>query len=187
MITFLLVFAFLSVLMIALQVKYCIICDSGTANPRPYSLSRLQLVWWTTLVIACYSSIVILCGSAPNLTDSTLWLLGIGSLTTASARLIDISDQNSGNALISINSARQGFWLDILSDQTGVSIHRLQAVLFNALFGGWFFYTSCKNLELLKSSQLTADKVMPVIAQNNLILLGISAGTYVALKSTENK
>jgi len=29
--------------------------------------------------------------------------------------------------------------------------------------------------------------IIPVITNNNLILLGLSAGTYVALKTTENK
>jgi hypothetical protein len=36
-------------------------------------------------------------------------------------------------------------------------------------------------------STLPYNTIMPVICQNNLILLGLSSGTYVALKTNENK
>jgi hypothetical protein len=135
-------------------------------------------------------------------------LLGIGSLTTASARIIDISDENSYKAAeaaaistaqtanptpppekLSKDQKSDGFWLDILSDKTGISIHRLQAFMFNFIFGLWFIYYSVKQLKDLtySSGSDIVNGIMPVISDNNLILLGVSAGTYAALKSTENK
>jgi len=118
---------------------------------------------------------VIASGQLPILDSSTLILLGIGSVTTAVARLMDISDTQNYNAAIAAatgtnattgttapvvvtsNTAvgtpaalskdmpSQGFLLDILSDKTGVSIHRLQAVMFNLVFGVWFMFQSVKH------------------------------------------
>jgi hypothetical protein len=188
---------------ILLQRRYCIICDASSANPKPYSFARLQLLWWTFLVFAIFITIIIDTGNIPTFDSSTLMLLGIGSLTTMSARIIDISDNAnftaSQNAMaatgvtpppLSKDLPSQGFWLDILSDKTGVSIHRFQAFIFNLAFGVWFIYQSVQHLKdyAIKASGITnIDQIIPVITPNNLILLGISAGTYIALKTTENK
>lgn len=139
--------SFLLVLIIFLQIKYSFISDDSTATIKPYSFTRVQLVWWTFIILAIIISIVIASGQIPTLDNSTLILLGIGSLTTASARIIDISDkQNNAGAVLNVNQTSQGFLLDILSDNNGVSIHRLQAFVFNLLFGLWFIYKSYKGI-----------------------------------------
>jgi hypothetical protein len=222
-IIYVIVFACLFLFAIWLQKKFCIICDATSVKPKPYSYSRLQLLWWTFIVFASFISILIASGQIPTLDSSTLILLGIGALTTASARIVDISDEaNQVNNTVtptappvaivpsadpdqpvpavvvapvtvtpplSKDMPSQGFWLDILSDRNGLSIHRLQALVFNLLFGAWFVYQSVTHLKGI--GPLTPlnilSSIMPVITQPNLILLGLSAGTYVALKSTENK
>ncbi|KAA5532149.1 hypothetical protein F0919_15220 [Taibaiella lutea] len=222
---YVIVFACLFFLAIWLQKRFCIICDATSVKPKPYSYSRLQLLWWTFLVFASFISILIASGTIPTLDSSTLILLGIGALTTASARIVDISDEaNQANNIqannivtplpnlnqpadpnqpvqavapapvpatppLSKNKPSQGFWLDILSDNNGISIHRLQALVFNLLFGTWFIYQSILHLKGVGASTPleTLSSIMPVISKNNLILLGLSAGTYVALKTTENK
>jgi len=188
---YLLVLAALFVAIILLQKLYCFICDASTVTPRPYSFARVQLVWWTFIVLSLLISIVIASGQIPMLPDSTLILLGIGSLTTVSARIIDISDKQNppASGIVSVNQPSQGFFLDILSDNTGVSIHRMQAFVFNLLFGCWFIY---KSYQLIPGATVITcpDKInglIPIVTPNDLILLGLSAGTYVALKSTENK
>jgi len=200
---YLFVFAFILVLAILLQKKYNIIGNASGTQPRSYSYARLQLLWWTFIVLASFIAIAIATGQIPALDTSTLILIGIGSATTASARLTDISDQANYNtavqtaaitataapATLSKDDPSEGFWLDILSDKNGVSIHRLQAVVFNLVFGGWFIYQSVLHLKGVGPATATSliNSIIPVIPTNNLILLGLSAGTYVALKTTENK
>lgn len=239
------VFAFLLVLVVFLQKKFCILCNQCPTPPKPYSFSRTQLVWWTFIIFASFISIVLASGKIPTFSDSSLILLGIGSLTTVSARLIDINDNQSYQTAVnaaatnaqqqqvaaqapvsapapapappteadpnspvpavasapaiatpvpSVPQLSQQIWhdsflLDILSDKNGICIHRLQAVVFNFIFGGWFIYTSFQNLRniTVASAQSKVDAVIPIITSNNLILLGVSAGLYATLKSTENK
>lgn len=222
---YLIVFACLFLFAFWLQKKFCIICDATSVQPKPYSYSRVQLLWWTFIVFASFITILIASGKVPTFDSSTIILLGIGGLTTASARMVDISDKanQANNAAVppaalqtntnqpldpntpvqpvapvatapaalplSKDMPSQGFWLDILSDRNGISIHRLQALVFNLLFGIWFIYQSVTHLKgigpLTPMDILNA--VIPAISQNNLILLGLSAGTYVALKTAENK
>lgn len=214
---YVMVFACLFLLAMWLQKRFYIVCDASAVKPKPYSYSRLQLLFWTFIVFASFIAILIASGKIPTLNSSTLILLGIGALTTASARIVDISDEaNQANAIapaappadpnqpidpnapvipataappLSKDMPSQGFWLDILSDKNGVSIHRLQALVFNLLFGVWFIYQSITHLKGIgtNTSIDILSAIMPVVTQNNLILLGLSAGTYVALKTTENK
>ena len=73
-------------------------------------------------------------------------------------------------------------YIDILSDENGISIHRFQAVLFNLLFGGWFIYNVIYNLSLQN-----IDNIIPDIQANYLVLLSLSSATYTAIKTSENK
>jgi hypothetical protein len=81
------------------------------------------------------------------------------------------------------NEDGQNFFLDILSDKNGLSMHRFQAVALNFVIGLWFIYKVFENIK----NQTNSNNIIPDIDQNNLILLGLSAGTYVVLKSGENK
>ena len=166
--------------------KYFMLRDNSTAVPRPYSFSRVQLAWWSVIILAAFISIIIISkGTAPTFDTSTLYLLGISSATTVGATLIDISDQTNPNvAGLSQNIKGDNFFLDILSDKNGVDVHRFQSVVFNTVFGLWFIIYV---LNHLCNAATTPDAVMPVISGNNLILLGVSSGVYATLKATENK
>ncbi len=227
---FLLSLLFFLCLIIILQVKFGLLKDNSTSATRSYSLARTHLVWWTFIILSSILAVVWGSGQLPTLSDSTLILLGIGSLTTISSRITDISDDNkaaiNGNSSSIVrNTPSEGFFLDILSDSDGVSVHRLQAVVFNTVFGFWFIYEVFKQIKGIgpnsfmdKADVAAATKklaallqaaptpgiqtailklqaaikatpindIMPVFDNNNLILLGMSAGTYVALKTTEN-
>ena len=65
-----------------------------------------------------------------------------------------------------------------------MSIHRLQAVLFNIAIGFWFIKRS---IVIVNHPELSNCFIDPDISMNNLILMGLSAGTYAALKTSENK
>lgn len=204
MTTFWIVFGVLVILVGTLDRRYCMLRDiTSSKTHQSYSWSRVQLAWWTVIVLAAFISVFINKGAAPTLHISTVMLLGISSATTVTARAIDLSDQQ---ALIARhqNEFGRNFFLDILSDESGVSMYRFQTVVFNAVFGIWFINVVLNNLhmdctaykdltsEAGKAIQAACasnplDYVMPVISNNNLILLGLSSATYAALKTTENK
>lgn len=71
--------------------------------------------------------------------------------------------------------ASEDFLTDVLSDENGVSIHRFQIF-------GWTFV-----LIVIFSQRVWQNLAMPQLDANLLLLMGISAGTYVGLKSNETK
>ncbi len=201
-------FVLLAALVIFFDRRYGTLRDLSHANPQPYSWSRVQLAWWTVIILSSFIAIVWRDmqtdppANTPTLHYSTLVLLGISAATTAVARMIDVGDMTNQAAIRHQELPGENFLTDVLSDQSGVSIHRLQAVIFNAVFGVWFIATVLYNLvtghdpcslypagsQLAQNcKQIPLDYIMPVISDNNLILLGLSSATYAALKTTENK
>lgn len=186
------------IVLIIFHLRYNLLNDASKATKKPFSYARVQLAWWTFIVLSIFISIIIAGGRIPILDSSTLVLIGLGVLTTGAARIIDISDQqqqtsqltqNTAATPLSVDENGQGFLLDILSDKNGVSIHRLQAVTFNFVFGAWFIYQSFINVQKVYTKLPLTDlnHIIPILDSSNLVLLGLSAGTYAALKSTENK
>jgi hypothetical protein len=157
--------------------------DTSTASVKPYSYARVQLTWWTVIILSSLITILLFKGIIPVFDSSTLILLGISSATTASGRMIDISDQKNASIVRSQNQNSQNFLLDILSGSSGVDIHRFQAVIFNLVFGIWFI---CTVLYSLSHFSGDVNSIIPVLTPTNLTLIGISSGTYAALKTTEN-
>jgi hypothetical protein len=199
---FLALFAILTACVVVCDRKYNMLRDLSKASPRPYSWSRVQLAWWSVIILTAFTSIIIQTGHAPNLHHSTLVLLGISAGTTAVARVIDLGDQQNALIFRHQDLKTSNFFLDILSDQNGVSIQRFQAVLFNMIFGIWFISSVLGNLgdpsfclsdfakgdpNLANCLLHSTDFLIPIVSDNNLILLGLSSATYAALKITENR
>ncbi|MCR8559035.1 hypothetical protein KXD93_15365 [Mucilaginibacter sp. BJC16-A38] len=183
--TFWIVFVALVALVWFFDKKYYMLRDNSTALPRPFSFSRVQLAWWTVIIITSFVSIMISRGASPTFDPSTLYLLGISSATTVGATLIDINDQTNPNLTgLSQDVHGNNLFLDILSDKNGIDVHRFQTVAFNLVFGIWFIIYVNNHISDPKTA---IDTIMPVVSGNNLILLGVSSGLYAALKSTENK
>ncbi|WP_259014427.1 hypothetical protein [Emticicia fluvialis] len=180
-----LVFAVLTFCVAYCNHKYCMLKDQSTAEKQPYSWSRVQLAWWTVIIMSAFTSIMITHNNAPELWESTVILLGISAATIASARVIDAADESDPNIQRHQDTNGTNFVVDILSDQTGVSIHRFQTVVFNLAFGIWFILKVVNNLTTPPQNNI--NLIIPDIEPNNLILLGVSSATYVALKVTENK
>jgi hypothetical protein len=161
--------------------------DTSVASQKPYSYSRVQLAWWTSIILAAIITIVSLGQGIPTITGGLLVLLGISSATSALARVSDISDRSNPTiSSMAQDCTSEGFFYDILSDENGINIHRLQTAIFNTVFGVWFVSFVYSKL----GGNVTAaniNLIMPDFDQNNLILLGVSSGTYAALKTTENK
>jgi hypothetical protein len=66
---------------------------------------------------------------------------------------------------------------DILSDKNGVSIHRLQNVLWTLIVGVIY-------IQFVATQSSLPDET--VLTDNLLMLMGISTGAYVGLKTMEN-
>jgi len=199
------IFLGLWIVILLLDRKSYLLRDSSSGDSRPFSWSRVQMTWWTVIILTAFvTAIVRTRGVIPVLDNSTLYMLGISSVTTISATLIDVSDRSNPTITHFAQDMKSaGMIIDILSDKTGINIHRLQTFFFNIIFGVWFMYESlqhlfippaCTSLVSLSDTKafvecLTAyaNSVMPVIAPNNLVLLAASSGLYAALKTTENK
>lgn len=136
-----------------------------------FSLSKSQLAWWTFLVIGSYLLIYCITGEMTNISTTTLELLGISAGTAGLGSLI--GGPPSGATLPPAPS--RGWWLDMLTDDQGVSIHRLQQVAFTLLLGYLFVRTVYKTV------------AMPEWDDNEVLLLGISSATYLGLKSQETR
>jgi hypothetical protein len=150
--------------------------DISNQSKKPYSFARSQLMWWTLLILPTISICYANSGyEFPKIDQSLLALLSIGAGTTVIGSLIDGSDIANGKIRQQEAGAGINFLIDILDDGNGISIHRLQALLFNILFGIIYI-----NEFISKPTEL------PTFSPMELGLLGISAGSYLALKSNEN-
>ena len=156
----------------------------GIKKPRPaFSLGRTQLAFWTVIIVGSFIYTVYMHSAmgitVPEIDPVNLILLGIAGGTTAVAKTIDNSQQdNQGTSIPQQDYPSNGFFIDLISDGKGVSIHRLQNVIWTIVVGfiyvGWVF----------------DNKILPTqsVINNQLLgLMGISAGAYLGLKTSENK
>lgn len=141
-------------------------------NRNPFSLSISQLAFWTFLIFGSYLIIYGITGDYTNiLTEQSLILLGINSITAFGTSLID----GHGNEKKRKGSQRvsEGFFYDILSDINGVNFHRFQTFIWTVAIGLFFIWEVIKNL------------AMPEFDETLLTLQGISAATYLGLRGQE--
>lgn len=163
---------------IFLSLKTTIIKDISDSPNKPYSFSRTQLLWWTLLIASCFILGFAYNENLPAINNTALALLGIGLGTTTLARVVDnnqVSQTSTNNIVRHQNLASQGFFTDLLSDDSGISVHRFQSFVFNVIFGVAYI-TDFFNL----------NYILPTYDNQQLLLLGISSGAYVALKMNEN-
>ncbi len=144
---------------------------------RPFSLARTQFAIWTVIVASTYVYLILCKGCSITLQDSatTLALLGISAGTTGLAKVID-QDQEKGEKPRHQNAPSKGFFTDILSDESGISLHRLQNVIWT-IVAVTIYICHIPN----------ADCKMPELDNTILVLAGISSSAYLALKLRENK
>lgn len=184
---------------------------------RTYSLSRVQMTFWTFLITVSYVFIFLITYEINSIPDSIFVLMGISSATMIGGSVVDKSKESEAanknqsqaeqqKALVSdVNNIseqltkepqnadlkkqleskvtalkesefalRSGSILeDLLYDKNGLSIHRLQMVIWTLLFGVVFIVSIYNSL------------TMPDFNGNLLALMGISSGTYVGLKLPE--
>jgi len=154
-------------------------------NARPsFSLGRSQLAFWTVIVISSFIYVFLKCSTAqhfdiPNLNDVNLALLGIAAGTTLVSKTIDNSQRDAdGDAIPQQDYPSKGFFIDIISDEKGVSIHRLQNVIWTIVVGAIYIGYVANHPQLPDGTIITTQL---------LALMGISTGAYLGLKINENK
>lgn len=82
---------------------------------------------------------------------------------------------NINNLIDGLKTGKDNFISDILTDENGVSFHRLQMVVFTAVLGFVFIYTAWATL------------TMPDFSATLLTMQGITAGTYLGFKIPEKQ
>jgi hypothetical protein len=176
-------FIVLTVLIFFGEKKFNMLRDPTDAKPQPYSWSRVQLAWWSIIILSSFIAIFLTSkdNQVPDLDQSTVILLAISGATSIAARMIDVSDM-SNNIVRHQDCGSQGFLLDILSDNNGASVHRFQTIVFNLAFGCWFIVHVVNHIHAP-----LVNTIIPPITNENLLLLGLSSATYAAIKTAENK
>ena len=144
--------------------------DSGTppgGGARPFSLARVQMVWWFSIVFVSYVLLWLTMHELPHIPASVLGLIGMAGGTALIAASVD---KNNDDPL----QSSTGFWKDITTDAHGVTLPRLQQIIWTLLFG------------LVFIQQMLSKLSMPDFDSSVLALMGISAGAYLGFKVPES-
>ena len=154
------------IISIVVLVKKFEILKENSGTVKAYSLSSLQLIIWSSVIVVSIVFLSIGTGSMPSITNTTLILLGLAAITKAAANGIGTPVGTQGQ------TALTGF-RGLMSTDGKVKIHRLQFLAFTFIYCGMFLYHVFTSLKL------------PEFDQNAWILMGISSGTYGGLKTQE--
>jgi len=160
------------------------------AVERPYSYARTQLFWWSIIIFSCYAIFFALYGNLLPLNPTCVLLLGGGLATqllgkTIDKNQLDNTTQGRGTNAVPNPTRHQdtnpsrGLLTDILSDENGISIHRLQSVAFNIIYGIGFIGYFMKSVGCCQYPFIDFEGWQ-------LTLLGISTAGYLGMKTTEN-
>src|SRR6266542_3344622 len=140
----------------------------STLFPYTTLFRSFQMAFWFFLVIASYVFLWLINDELDTITESVLALIGIGAATALGATLID-----QGKPTPPTTEKSEGFLRDVLSDPTGISLHRFQMFAWTLILGVIFIASVYKSLE------------MPQFSATLLGLMGISSGTYLGFKVPE--
>jgi len=149
-------------------------------NPKsPYSLSKTQFAGWTMIIASAYIYLSLCKGDCADgvFSATALTLMGIGSGIAVGAAIIDKREMQE-NRPRHQNRPSTGFFIDILSDDNGISIHRFQNFVWTVI--AMIVYIS-------KVAHVQSGCVLPELSDTLLTLTGISGATFLTLRATENK
>ena len=146
----------------------------------PFSLSRVQVFVWTFVIFGFFAYIWAVTDFLPQITSAHLILLGIAAGQRIIAQMIDAENppvKNISNKKFASNSngCSIGFFRDLVSDESGLSITRLQYLIATFIFIVVFITTAIQKLELVDFSV------------EQLALMGTSAGLYLWNKKLDQQ
>lgn len=158
-----------TLLLLAKGMRSGMLRDSGSppsGGTRPFSLARTQMLWWFTIVFVSYVVLWLTMQELPHIPASVLGLIGMAGGTALVAAGLD---KNRDEPL----QSSTGFWNDITTDAHGVTLPRLQQIIWTLLLG------------LVFIEQMLSKLSMPDFDSSILALMGISAGAYLGFKVPE--
>ena len=145
---------------------------------NPFSLTKVQFGLWTVVISSAYIYLSLCKGdcAAGTINKTALVLMGIFAGTAAASTIIDKREMND-NRPRHQNTPSQGFFVDILSDDNGISLHRFQNFVWTLIAVIVYLY---------KLQEVSTGCLLPELSDTLLALTGISSATYVLLRSKEN-
>jgi hypothetical protein len=159
----------ITILFLSLAAKTNILRDVGP-NPevgrKPYSLALVQMAVWFFAIMTSWLLLYVVRHSFNTISDTLVLLMGISAGTGIGGVAIDTNRPRPAKQ-------SQGFIRDIVSDDYGVSFHRFQIFAWTIVLVAVFV------------RQVTAYLTMPEFNSSLLVLMGISSGTYLGVKVTE--
>ena len=150
-----------------------------TNSNAPFNLTKVQFGIWTVIISSVYIYLSLFKGDCADtdINKTALVLMGIFAGTAVAGTLIDKKDI-SDNRPRHQNRPSQGFFIDILSDANGISLHRFQNFTWTIIAVIVYLY----KVTLIKSG---CD--LPELSDTLLALTGISSATYLVMKTQENQ
>ena len=173
--------------------------DPASDKKRAFSLAKVQLAWWFFIVFGSATYVYVVTGMHDVVTGTAIVLLGLATITTAGAKVVDgkketeertdaerqIADaRNRGDTdettrLENVRDDRErapesrGFLKDLFTNADGAGLHRFQMIVWTLALGIVFVYEVWKHL------------AMPTFSETLLGLMGIGSATYVGFKIPE--
>ena len=149
-----------------------------TNTNAPFSLTKVQFGIWTVIIASSYIYMSLCKGdlNLDSINKTALVLMGIFAGTAVASSMIDKNEISDNRPRLQ-NAPSQGFFIDILSDDNGISLHRFQNFAWTIIAIVVYLY---------KLSGAVAGSALPELSDTLLALTGISSATYLALKSKEN-
>ena len=144
----------------------------------PFSLTKVQFGVWTVIISSSYVYLSLTKGdcSGTPINKTALILMGIFAGTAVASSIMDKGEIND-NRPRHQNTPSQGFFIDMLSDDNGISLHRFQNFIWTLI---------AMSIYLYKVYNVNNGCVLPELSDTLLALTGISSATYLVLKSKEN-
>jgi hypothetical protein len=149
-----------------------------TNTNAPFSLTKVQFGIWTVIIASAYIYLSLCKGdlNLDSINKTALVLMGIFAGTAVASTMIDKNEISDSRPRLQ-NKPSQGFFIDILSDDNGISLHRFQNFAWTIIAIIVYLY---------KLSGSAAGSALPELSDTLLALTGISSATYLALKTKEN-
>lgn len=140
-----------------------------------YSLGKSQMAFWGLLIPLTFVGIWINTGIIEHIPDQVLILLGISGTTGLLAIIIESGKNEGDSNKVSTTTISPSFFKDICDDGNGISVHRLQTVMWTVILGVIFV------------SEVMCSISMPTFDNTLLILMGISNSIYLGFKFPEKE
>lgn len=149
-----------------------------TNTDAPFSLEKVQFGVWTVIISSVYIYMSLCKGDCADgtINKTALVLMGIFAGTAVASTIIDKGEINDNRPRYQ-NAPSKGFFIDILSDDNGISLHRFQNFAWTLIAIVVYLY---------KTSEITTGCQLPELSDTLLALTGISSATYLVMKTKEN-